>query len=276
MPPTAAPIVVVAILPTMVAAIIVFVASSLSAGDISAPRFPKAKSNCLGLSKIAESISAGDARSSKASATSAVIMTALPFSSVRTSTGVSAGRSAKSRPALISADTGTAGASINCATIASATIALSSSVNLPSAFAESTIDATSLAVTCPSARMFSNTSEGLSDGAGDGSSTGNGGSTGNGSGSGATSGGSTGSGEGSGCGSGAGVGSGSLGTGSGEGSGMGVSSGVGEGSGDGIGSGSIAGGGSGIAIGVGSIAGGGVGDGKGVGAGVDCEGSWVG
>ncbi len=113
MPPIDAAIVVVAILPTIVAAIIVLLASSRSSGDISAPRFPIAKSNCAGLSKIADKTSDADVSSSKASATSAVIMTGLPFSSVRTSTGVSAGRSEKSRPASISADAGTAISSIN-------------------------------------------------------------------------------------------------------------------------------------------------------------------
>ena len=131
MPPTAAPIVVVAILPTIVAAIIVLLASSRSWGDISAPRFPIAKSNCAGLSKIAESISAGETRSSKATATSAVITTSLPFSSWRTSTGCSAGKSSSVIPASAIDSTVTA-SPLADSMRASATSSFSASVNFPS------------------------------------------------------------------------------------------------------------------------------------------------
>jgi hypothetical protein len=60
---------------------------------MSAPIFSTAVNACPGSSNIAPINSAGLSSTVSAAATSAVIITSLPFSSWRTSTGVSAGKS---------------------------------------------------------------------------------------------------------------------------------------------------------------------------------------
>jgi hypothetical protein len=71
----------------------IFVASSRSVGDMSAPMLPIAANAAPGSVNAVVNKSIGLANNSKFDATSAVIITALPFSSVLTSTGVSGGKS---------------------------------------------------------------------------------------------------------------------------------------------------------------------------------------